>query len=324
MLTRAAQGLDLEDMTDLCVMSGERCRQAGKVRTREEHRARLKGLLRGAAANKAAVYVTTRADGQIVGLVGAVTMAPPPVYAPGPGVVLVSDLHLADGVQEGESTRALLNCAVGHFRALPPAVVIAPCSVDSPERAVLLEQEGFFVASEWHAKTLERVAEAAAPEGNAAVRDARADDVEAMADLAERKRQQYAAYAPRFWRPARDGRQKHLPFLGAQLTRDGATVLVAGAADPDADCPLDGFVIAHDGSVDDFAVATPNLWPTTGAALLREAERQSKQAGVTRMVVVCGGKDAPKTAILGAAGYTVVERWYVREATGGDKETTTT
>jgi hypothetical protein len=177
-----------------------------------------------------------------------------------------------------------------------------------------LEALGYFVASEWHARSLGAEAEGGI---EADVRQARADDVDAMADLAERKRQQYAAYAPRFWRPAPDGREKHLPFLGVQLTRDDTVALVADAADPDAAYSLDGFLIARDGGVDDFAVAAPEMWPTVGAALLRTAERESAARGVGRMVLVCGAKDAAKAEMLRAAGYAVVERWYVNERPGG-------
>ncbi len=63
-----------------------------------------------------------------------------------------------------------------------------------------------------------------------------------MLDLAEMKRAQYAAYNPRFHRPAANARDLHRSFLASQLERENSTVLV-----DDEDGMVNGFIIATTG-----------------------------------------------------------------------------
>jgi GNAT superfamily N-acetyltransferase len=152
-----------------------------------------------------------------------------------------------------------------------------------------------------------------------AIRVARLDDVEAMVDLADRKRQEYASHAPRFHRPAADAKQRHRPWLTSLVEKDDVCTLVSESGTR----RVDGFVIAslvpappvYDPGgltclVDDFVVAEPALWRTVGLALLRAAEAWSRERGAVQAVVVCGPQDQAKRQMLLDAGAIVASEWF--------------
>src|SRR3990170_45141 len=119
-----------------------------------------------------------------------------------------------------------------------------------------------------------------------------------MLDLAEAKRDLYRHNAHPFQRPANDARTLQRPFFEGLLgRRDDFIVLVH----EDASTHVDGFLIGRIGPtpqpigaagdpfhVDDFAVDRPDLWPSTGDAMLREAARLAHAAGARTAVVVAG------------------------------------
>ena len=145
------------------------------------------------------------------------------------------------------------------------------------------------------------------------------EDVPQIVALSEMKRVEYEAYAPTFWRKAADSDEKQAPYTAVQLERENAICLVS-----DADGSIDGFIVAHiveappvydPGSlvcmIDDFVVATPDLWNTVGQALLDEARRAVRVCGADLAVVVCGHMDEPKRDMLKAAGLCVASEWWV-------------
>lgn len=151
------------------------------------------------------------------------------------------------------------------------------------------------------------------------IRQATANDVEAMVELSERKRAEYAAYSPVFWRKAEGAAEKQRPFFQAQIEREHNIVLVSEEAGR-----VNGFLIGsvitappvYDPGgrvcmVDDFTVADAARWPTVGAALLTEVTAQAKARGAVLTVVVCGQQDAPKRQMLQAGGSAVASEWYV-------------
>jgi GNAT superfamily N-acetyltransferase len=140
-----------------------------------------------------------------------------------------------------------------------------------------------------------------------------------MADLAEQKREQYKAYAPVFHRPKAGARSVHEPFLASLVEDDDKVTLVHEASDG----RIDGFLVAmlfpappvYDPggatcSVDDFALASPDLWETVGRALLEEAISRTRERGAVQTVVVCGPQDEPKRALLRSMGHEVASEWY--------------
>lgn len=152
-------------------------------------------------------------------------------------------------------------------------------------------------------------------------RRATEDDISAMAELSEQRRQQYKHYQPVFWRPAADARTRHAPFLQTLLPREDIIALVHERADG----AVDGFVIATMASappvydpggltcvIDDFCVAEAADWTSTGQRLLADAMAAAKVCGASQVVVVCGHLDQPKRAMLAAAGLTIASEWYVR------------
>jgi hypothetical protein len=153
------------------------------------------------------------------------------------------------------------------------------------------------------------------------VRNAAPIDVPHVAALAERKREQYRDHAAPFQRPAANARDAHEAFLPRLLEWDGFDVLVH-----DAGARIDGFLVARFGiapppfgegslfHVDDFAVASPKLWSSVGAALLTEIARRAGEARLETAVVVSGpaAVDAPKTRFLASMGLTRGAEWWVK------------
>jgi GNAT superfamily N-acetyltransferase len=144
-------------------------------------------------------------------------------------------------------------------------------------------------------------------------------DVPEMAALASIRRDQYARYQPLFWRPAAAAPGKHRTYLGRLVARDEVITLVSEEAGQ-----LAGFLIAtlnpappvYDPGgltcdIDDFVVAPPARWPTTGVGLLRAALTQAGQRGAVQAVVVTAHLDQPKRQALRACGLEVASEWWV-------------
>jgi GNAT superfamily N-acetyltransferase len=152
------------------------------------------------------------------------------------------------------------------------------------------------------------------------IRPAVLADVAAMIVLAERKRGEQAREQPVFWRKAADSAAKHTQYVGNLLQRDDVFAFVHETAGA-----LDGFLIGvrleappvvDPGGptclIDDFTVATAGRWPDVGRALLEVARAEARSRGLVCMQVICGHYDAPKRAMLAAAGFPVVSEWWVQ------------
>ena len=151
------------------------------------------------------------------------------------------------------------------------------------------------------------------------IRPATPADVDAMVALSERKRTEYAAYQPVFWRKAADSVAAQTPYFHHLLARDNILARVAEHAGT-----VVGFVIAaivptpevYDPGgptcmIDDFCVADATTWPTVGAALLADVQAAAAARGAVQSVVVCGHLDEPKRAFLRGAGLSLASEWYV-------------
>jgi N-acetylglutamate synthase-like GNAT family acetyltransferase len=162
-----------------------------------------------------------------------------------------------------------------------------------------------------------------------AIREAQISDVQAMAALAEAKRQHYRDHAAPFQRPASNGREVHERFLPKLLEWEAFTVLVHEGGEG-----VDGFVVARFGSapppygegswfhVDDFVVGRASLWASVGRELLDAVMNRAREAGIDQAIVVCGPSsiDEPKVAFLSGTGLRVDAEWRVKPLAlnGGD------
>jgi len=140
-----------------------------------------------------------------------------------------------------------------------------------------------------------------------------------MATLAAIRREQYAQYQARFWRPATDALDNHRPYLAGLVASPEVIALVSEDAGE-----LTGFVIAtltgappvYDPGgptcqIDDFVVVSDARWPTTGVALLRAGLREAARHGAVQAVVVTAQLDQPKRQALRACGLEVAAEWWV-------------
>jgi GNAT superfamily N-acetyltransferase len=140
-----------------------------------------------------------------------------------------------------------------------------------------------------------------------------------MVDLADLKRREYEPFAPTFQRPAPNAMEVHRPWF-AGLAKDPD---VGTFVHEDTGGEVDGFVIVTTGPappvydpggatalIDDFTVASPELWQSAGAALLDAASQWAARQGAVQLVVVSGPHDAPKRALLEHAGLYVASEWF--------------
>ncbi|MDQ3466160.1 MAG: N-acetyltransferase [Actinomycetota bacterium] len=144
-------------------------------------------------------------------------------------------------------------------------------------------------------------------------------DVPQVAALAQQKREQYQDYQPQFWRVADNAVGLHTPFVEHMVNDDSFVAFVATEGDE-----ITGFVtgrlvpsppVYNPGGpaayIDDFHVASPDLWATTGRDLLRVVTEQLASRGAAQVVVVCGHRDQAKRAALSASGLSLATEWYV-------------
>jgi hypothetical protein len=153
------------------------------------------------------------------------------------------------------------------------------------------------------------------------IQAAEAADVAAIAELAHARRVEYARAQPQFWNPAAGAAERHQQFLAELIGREDVVSLVA----VDIAQELQGYLFAtlvpappvYDpggptGSIDDFAVRQPELWPTVGVELLLAAMSTLRAAGASQVVVVSGQHDDDKRAALTSAGLSVASEWWTR------------
>jgi len=151
------------------------------------------------------------------------------------------------------------------------------------------------------------------------IRAAAQADVAAIAALASNRREQYARYQPLFWRPAAGAEDKHRPYLSKLVASDEVISLISEEAGE-----VTGFLIAtltrapgvYDPGgltcqIDDFTVATPSRWPTTGAGLLRAGLAEAARRGAIQAVAVSGHLDEPKRQTLRECGLDIASEWWV-------------
>ncbi|HUO88572.1 MAG TPA: GNAT family N-acetyltransferase [Rhizomicrobium sp.] len=153
------------------------------------------------------------------------------------------------------------------------------------------------------------------------VRSAIAADLDAAADMAERRRVLYESFEPVFWKRRPGSQAMSRAWFAHVLSKPENLFLVAewsGAptgfliASPVATPPvLDAGPTAV---IDDFCVDDPALWASVGQALLREARAQLKERGFRQIVVVCGDKDVEKKALLAAENLSLASTWWTAPA----------
>lgn len=151
-----------------------------------------------------------------------------------------------------------------------------------------------------------------------AIRTALAEDVPACVAMLGAYRDILQTYQPRFWRKSAHAAPMTQAFFGHLATDPKATFLVSENSGA-----VDGFLIAmpqqappvYDPGgttalIDDFCVASPDLWPTVGATLLDEARRRLREAGFAQIVMVMADRDAEKNAFARANDLSLASTWW--------------
>lgn len=225
----------------------------------------------------------------------AILVAAPPVYDPGGPVCLIEDWR------ENEALLAEAEQAAAARGAVLARVI---CTHADEDRAQMLAQRGYTVASEWYTAGLP-LSEEAQTKG---IRPITVGDVPRLLELGALKRRQYEAYSPVFWRVSPLPREIFAPYLQAQIEKPETVALAYEQNEI-----VDGYVLVNGvGYIDDYMVAAPDLWPTVGAGLLLAAGAAAHRQGVNSLLVVCGHGDRPMRAMLTAQGFALATDWYVR------------
>jgi len=151
------------------------------------------------------------------------------------------------------------------------------------------------------------------------IRRAVFSDIPSMVSLSYEKRRAYEKVQPQFWRHSPGAEEAQSKWFETLLKKDDHILLVAEQGPK-----ILGFVIGrimdapevYDPGgktlmVDDFCVASPRLWKTTGEKLFAELKRLSKEKGVAQAVVVSGAHDEEKSIFLKHIGLNCASKWYV-------------
>ena len=151
------------------------------------------------------------------------------------------------------------------------------------------------------------------------VRPATDDDIPAMVTLIEAHRELLQQLQNQLGRKSAGSAEMTKAWFGFLLSDDMKHGFVHESAGE-----IDGFIIAAllkappvydpDGLaciIDDFAVASDDLWPTVGVELLAYAKAWAKDNGGTLTAVLTPHQYAPKVDALKAAGHTVAASLWV-------------
>lgn len=164
--------------------------------------------------------------------------------------------------------------------------------------------------------------------GAIGVRLAESFDIPRIVELHEQRRLQYQEYQPALWRKAEDSAEEDRAYLESAIadatvialvhdrggTVDGAIVGVLSHLSPMYD--PGGPVCV----VDDFVVASQELWNTVGVKLLNAMAREAHKRGAVHLTVSCGYQDRLKRTMLALHGCTIATAWHVRDLLAPDEE----
>jgi GNAT superfamily N-acetyltransferase len=152
------------------------------------------------------------------------------------------------------------------------------------------------------------------------VRRARASDIEAAVQLAERSRRQYQKFQPTLWHKAEKSAAVTQAFFTKLLAEPDSFFLVAVEAGQ-----LLGFLIARKFPaapvfepggdtylIDDFCVLEPHHWLTIGEALLSHASTLIHEHGGVQIVVTSADRDLAKTEMLRRSDLTIASNWWTK------------
>jgi len=255
-------------------------------------------------------------DRGVDGFIFASVVPAPPVYNPGGPVALIDDFGAGNPADLTGFGADLLTAARADAMRQGAVLTVVVAGREDEAKRALLVREGFSLASEWHIGGPGRAESDSAEDGG---RPAELGDLAVILDLCERRRVQYEAYQPIFWRNAPDGRAKQAPFLDRTL-RDAASIALIH----ERQGSVDGFLIGRllpapevYGPVhpicliDDYCVAAPTDWRSAGTDLLERAGAIARSRGAESLVVICGHRDEPKRQMLADAGLQVSSEWWV-------------
>jgi len=153
------------------------------------------------------------------------------------------------------------------------------------------------------------------------IRRANGEDISSIVSLSDQKRRFYEKANPQFWKRAENANELQRQWFTTILDNPNYFIYVA-----DNKTQIDGFIIGQNINapavynpggmtlmIDDFCVASPELWETVGYKLLITVSNEGKKNGAVQVLIVSGFHDQEKGLFLKKQGLYVVSEWYVKQ-----------
>lgn len=146
-------------------------------------------------------------------------------------------------------------------------------------------------------------------------------DIESMVLLSKNKRLAYEKAQPQFWRYAGEEGDNTQRQWFKELLEDKNYLMFAAESDTKE---ILGFIIGklmpapevyNPGGltlmIDDFCVASENLWQSVGAELIEAVKTAAQSKGASQILVVCGAHDHKKRKFLSEQNLSIASEWFV-------------
>ena len=323
---RPAAPYDLPAIVALLIQDAQERRSLDSQlwRLASDARARVERAV-GATLNRAEErapehWLVAEHASRIVGVVHAMIVPVPPIYAPSgaPGLFLDDCFTSADA--PSDTAEALLVASEAALRTAGAADLIASCPAAGRLRP-LYERHGYEPVTLYMAK--HRFRPDAWP---LRVRPANVEDVPAIVKLSAAHRRMLAMVNPRFWRIHPEADSRFDAWMRRSLTFQDRDMFVAVEA-----AEVRGYVIAQPiapllvpaahttiGVIDDFydedfaSVTTVLASGTSSEDLLAAAESAFARRGVASALAVCPAAWSSKVSLLQRRGYRNAKVWMLK------------
>ncbi|MHB8383509.1 MAG: hypothetical protein ACYDC3_14375 [Candidatus Binataceae bacterium] len=150
------------------------------------------------------------------------------------------------------------------------------------------------------------------------VRQASAQDVQAMVALSERERSEREKMDLEFFRKSEHSGEAQTAYFNWLLPQSHVIALVHQTLNV-----VNGFAIATlitappvyapggpTALIDDFIVGDPQSWESVGRCLIDAIKSEASKRGAVGIVSICAHKDELKRRFLGRLGLRIVSEWH--------------
>ena len=152
------------------------------------------------------------------------------------------------------------------------------------------------------------------------IRSVKKQDIPSMVMLSNIKRTEFEKVIPYFWQKAENADDLQQKWFFELLNQSDYFIYLA-----EENSQTIGFIIGRNIKapevyepggftlmIDDFCVASANLWEPVGNKLINAVCQKAQQHGATQLLVVCGAHDHDKKSFLKNQKLEIASEWYVK------------